>query len=205
MTPHPDPRHLDRRPLGPEHRGARRRVGGQRHRGRGLGREPGEDDGEAVLGEEPLHPGEDGRDGREHGVEGPDDARLLQGPVERGELAALEEDRHDPRDDERHHHGHGHTEDRVDGPEAQPLEQTSPNGAPSNRPRPPTMVATPIRTTSATSVWADRPVHRPGQRRCRAARPGTRPNKSPPKVSTCMAAPSRSPWMPDSATMTSNT
>ena len=41
----------------------------------------------------------------------------------RGVLAAVAGCRHHPGDDERDHHGHGHTEDRVDGPEAQPLQE----------------------------------------------------------------------------------
>ncbi len=95
------------------------RVTGRRR----LGREPGEDDGEAVLGEEPLHAGEDRRDGGEHGVEGAHDARLLQRPGRAPEYwLLLQQDGHQPGDDERHGHRHGHTEDGVHGPETQPLQ-----------------------------------------------------------------------------------
>ncbi len=204
MTPHPVPATWT---VDPSARSTAARADasvGKRHRGRGLGREPGEDDGEAVLGEEPLHPGEHGGDGGKHGVEGPHDPRLLQGPVERGVLAVLQEDRHDPRDDERHHHGHRHTEHRVDRTRAAAGAgdvPSAPRAAGPGRPR-----WWPRRSgrSSATSALAVVPCTTLATEGASSA-PRTRPSRRPPKVSTCMAAPSRSPWMPDSATMTSST
>ena len=117
------PGHLHGGPLGPLHRGAGGRVGRQRHRRRGLRRKAREDDGEAVLCQKALDPGEHGGDGREHVVEGAHDARLLQRPVECCVLAVLYQDRHHPRDDECHRHRHGDTEGRVDGPETQAMQQ----------------------------------------------------------------------------------
>ena len=78
-----------------------------------------------------------------------------------------------------------------------------PERTPRARPIPPRMVATPMSTARAMTVLAVLEWASPANGGATNA-PMNRPSQNPPKDNTCVAAPRRSPWMPDAATRTSN-
>src|SRR5580700_70346 len=75
--------------------------------------------------------------------------------------------------------------------------------APKSRPTPPRRKAAPNTTTMAMRLRASFPLASPTSAGASRA-PRNRPSQNPPKERTCDAAPSRSPWIPDTATMTSS-